>query len=320
MNDLHKSCLLIVPRSFYTYSEDLKMALLSLGYDVTVCNHEYPDSMVGKIMGKLQISLLLSITNKVITTKFLKNIKYDVVLIIKGRGISIPLIQKLKSISPKVIGYSFDSFEYHSAPLKWLKHVSNYYTFDYRDAERYNLSIIELFSSMPENPLPKSYEYEVSAIMRNHSDRLNYINKVFSNIPTENKFIYIFEHNIFSFIQNFIKNPFLYIKYLKYISFKSLPYQEYADVIHKSNFTIDFAHPTQSGITIRCFEALSSQTKIITNNPFVFRYKHFDRTNTIIYTDSSDPTVLKDQYIEIQKYVPVKHSRTIKDFINDLID
>lgn len=319
VNSLNKKCLLIVPRSFYSYSEHFQKALLSLGYDVTISNHEYPDSIIGKIMGKLHIPLLLSITNKVITQKFLNDVKYDVVLIIKGRGISVPLIKKFEQISPKVIGYTFDSFKYHRAPLKWLKYVSNFYTFDYRDAENHNLSIVELFSSMPENPEPKSFKYEISAIVRNHSGRLKYINKIFSNLPVENKFIYIFEQNIFTFIKNFIKNPFLYIKYNKYISFKSLPFIDYVEVMQKSNFTIDFAHPAQSGITIRCFEALSSQTKIITNNPFVTRYKHFNETNTIIFNNSSDPNILKDHYNKICNQKPVQFKRTIYNFINDLI-
>jgi hypothetical protein len=125
--------------------------------------------------------------------------------------------------------------------------------------------------------------------------------------------------NIFSFLENFIKHPFLYIKYNKNIHFKSLPYKDFAEVLINSNFTIDFAHPKQTGITMRCFEALSTQTKIITNNPYVNRYNHFNETNTILLYNSSDLLLLKDRYNKICGQTPVKHNRTIYNFISDLI-
>jgi len=290
-----------------------------MGYEVTVSNHEYPDSVIGKIMGKLHIPLLLYITDNVISRRYINGELYDVILIVKGRGISIPLMKKLKQVSPKIVGYTFDSFQFNRAPLNWLNYANHYYTFDYRDGEQYSLPIVELFSSMSENNEPKSFEIEISAILRNHSDRLRYISKVFTNLPVENKYIYIFEQNLFTFIGNFIWNPFLYIQYFKYIFFKPLPYAEYARIMRKSNFTIDFAHPKQTGITIRCFEALSSQTKIITNNPFVSRYRYFDQNNTIVFTNSSDPTILKDQYRKIREHLSDNHNRTIIDVINDLI-
>jgi hypothetical protein len=307
------------PRTFYSYSKDFHEAFLSLGYNVTICNDEYPDSVFGKIMGKLQFPLLLSITNKVISQRFLRDETFDLVLIIKGRGMSVSLLEKLNQISPKIIGYNFDSFKFHKAPLKWLKNVSKYCTFDYRDAEVHKLSVVELFSSMPERLKPKNCKYEISAILKNHSKRLQFIDKVLLNISSEKQFIYIFERNILTFFKNFIKNPFLYLKYKKYISFKSLPYNDYAEVLLNSNFTIDFAHPSQTGITIRCFEALSSQTKIITNNPFILRNIHFNETNTIVFDKLSDPRLLKEHYNNIYNQKPVQYKRTIYDFINELI-
>ncbi|MDP4283518.1 MAG: hypothetical protein Q8891_03780 [Bacteroidota bacterium] len=314
-----KTCLLIAPMSFYSYSEYLKNTLILRGYNVTVSNDEYPANNIGKIMGKLRIPLLMYLTGKKIKQQYLQGKKYNLVLIIKGRGISTELIKQLKKVSPKVVAYTYDSFRYHDAPIKWLKYADKFYTFDYLDSERHNISVIELFSSFPESLNSKKCTYEISVITRNHSDRLKYIDCVLSNLNVEKKFVYIFEQNIFTFIQNFIKNPMLYFKFRKHISFKSLPYDEYTKALHESNFTIDFAHPSQSGITIRCFEALSSGTKIITNNPFVSRYKYFNETNTIIYNNTTDPESLRSRFTQIANNIPGKHNRTISDFIEDLI-
>jgi hypothetical protein len=314
-----KNCLLIFPKSFYHYSEYFKKALNENGYQVTISNDEYPESTLGKIMGKLKIPYLLKLTLTEIKEKFLDGKRYDIVVIIKGRGVSPKLIEEIRKVSTKIVGFSFDSFKYHSAPIKWFKYVDRFYTFDYRDSEKFGLPIVELFSSLAENKSEKKISYQVSAIVRNHSERLNYIDKVFSNLQIESKFIYIFEQNYFTFIQNFIKNPFLYLKYRKNISFKSLPYSEYMRVLRESNFTLDYAHPDQSGITIRCFEALDSQTKIITNNPYVSRYSYLDNSNTIIFEPKSNPAFLKEEFERIGKIIPQKHSRTIDHFIKELI-
>jgi hypothetical protein len=316
---VQKTCLLIAPISFYSYSEYIKNTLILRGYNVKVSNDEYPANSIGKIMGKLRIPLLLHLTAKKIRHQYLQGKKYDLVLIIKGRGMSAKLIKQLKEVSPKVIGYTYDSFRYHKAPAKWFNYVDKFYTFDYLDSERYNIPVIELFSSFPESHNSKKCTYEISVITRNHSDRLKYIDQVLSHLNVEKKFIYIFEQNIFTFIQSFIKNPILYFKFRKHISFKSLSYAEYSKALQESNFTIDFAHPSQSGITIRCFEALSSGTKIITNNPFVSRYKYFNETNTIIYNNTTDPEILRKQFSRIENNAPDKHNRTISNFIEDLI-
>ncbi len=319
IENVEKTCLLITPLSFYSYSEYLKNALTLQGYTVTISNDEYPENAIGKIMGKLRIPILLNVTRKKFEQYFLKDKSYNLVLIIKGRGMSTKLINQLKQISPRVIGYTYDSFKYHSAPQTWLKHVNQFYTFDYVGSEKNDLKVIELFSSLPENNSLKICAYEISAIARNHSTRLKYIDEVLSNLDITKKFIYIFEQNIFTFIQNFIKNPMLYLKYRKFISFKPLSFEKYTKVIQESNFIIDFAHPSQSGITIRCFEALNASTKIITNNPFVSRFKYFNETNTIVFNEKSDVKNLKSHFTKIKNQKPEKYARTIHHFIKELI-
>jgi hypothetical protein len=314
-----KNCLLILPKSFYSFGKYIKSAFNDLGYHVEVINDEYPEGTIGKIMGKLHIPLLLPITKNVIEKRYIKNKKFDLVLIIKGRGVSIPLLKKLKSLSSNVVGYNFDSFSYNPAPLKWYEHVDKYFTFDYRDADKYSLPIVELFSSVSIPSSSKTRDIELSAILRNHSERLVYTDRVLNTIKPDKYFIYIYEKNIFTFLINAFNNPILYIKYWKYIKFKPLAYNEYLNAIARSDFTIDFAHPKQSGITIRCFEALSMQTKIITNNPYVNRNSHFKKENTIIYDYDTSSTELTRRYKKIAHKKIKKYRRTIDDFIRDLV-
>jgi spore maturation protein CgeB len=80
---------------------------------------------------------------------------------------------------------------------------------------------------------------------------------------------------------------------------------------------LDLAHPKQSGTTIRCFEALSCGTKIITNNKFVTKNPFFDNYNTIFY-DLKTLNLLSN-YNNIKDNKPKKIHRTIQDFMSELL-
>jgi hypothetical protein len=321
MNNIKKKkCLLIIPKSFYSFHNFLTEALNELGYEVAIANEEYPENTIGKLMGKLGIPLLLTTTRRVVKRDFLVGKAYDLALIIKGRGISNELISDIKDVCPMIVGYNFDSFDYHKAPLKWYKSVDRYCTFDYKDADKYSLPIVELFSSLSKELREKEISFAISAIVRNHSNRLKFIDDIFKVIDVENRFIYIYEQNLFTFCINFINSPILYLKYSKYISFKSLNYQEYIRVLHVSNFTIDYAHPKQSGMTMRCLEALSTQTKVISNNPFLMRNSNFSEKNAIIFDGTKENDDVKKQFDQMCNLTPGKSHRKISDFINDLLN
>jgi hypothetical protein len=313
------NCLLIFPQSFYSFSNYIKNHLTSIGYDVETINDEFPDNTLGKIMGTLQMSIHTSISEKVITEKYVNGKTYDLILIFKGRGMSKSLIEKFKLISPKVIAYNFDSFSYFKNAKSWYKSVNSYYTFDYKDAKDFYLPIIELFSSLPLSTNKKEIKYSVSAIVRNHSNRIKFIDNVLVGLNEKNTFVYIYEKNIISFVINFFKNPVLYMKYRKMIHFKTLSYDEYINVLNQSDFTIDYAHPKQTGITIRCFEASSCRTKTITNNAFVLNNLNFNSTNTIVFDQHTNMDDFRNNYNGIKNILPKLYNRSIGDFMTELL-
>jgi hypothetical protein len=313
------NCLLIFPQSFYSFSNYIKNHLTTIGYDVETINDEFPDNTLGKIMGTLQMSIHTSISEKVITEKYVNGKTYDLILIFKGRGMSKSLIEKFKLISPKVIAYNFDSFSYFKNAKSWYKSVNSYYTFDYKDAKDFCLPIIELFSSLPLSTNKKEIKYSVSAIVRNHSNRIKFIDKVLVGLNEKSTFVYIYEKNIVSFAVNFFKNPVLYIKYRKMIHFKTLSYDEYINVLNQSDFTIDYAHPKQTGITIRCFEASSCRTKTITNNAFVLNNSNFNSTNTIVFNQHTNMDDFRNNYKRIKNILPKLYNRSIVDFMTELL-
>lgn len=314
-----RSCLLIMPTAFYSFASIIAAGLEQAGYRVVVANDEYPDSIVGRLLGKLRIQRLLSaITRRVLVERFLEGKQYDLTLIIKGRGMSPALLAEIRKRSALTIGYNFDSFKYNPAPLDWYTHVDKYYTFDYADAEQHHLPLVDLFSSLPVGQEAKTLRYDVSAILRNHSERLEYVDQVLAATGSARSFVFVYEANIFTFALNFVKNPALYWRYRDRISFTSLPYKDYIEVLKSSDFTIDYAHPSQTGITIRCFEALSARAKFITNNPYVRRNAQFGENNVIVFQRGGDRATLAAQYQARRGVVPEPHHRCIAQFIAEL--
>jgi hypothetical protein len=314
-----KRCLLITQKRFHSLDKFLKDALIAKGFEVVVANDEYPESLLGRIMGKMQFPLIFSNTYDYFVEHYLTGEKYDLAIIIKGRGVSEKLVKKMRESIPRIIGYNWDTFDYNPSALKWYKCVDKFYTFDYVDADKYSLPCLELYSALPANTETKTIKYELSAIGRNYPDRLRYMHKVLTILKPSNVYIYLYENNIFELIINFFRNPALYIKYRKHISLKSLTHSEYQNIIRSSEFTIDYANQGQTGITMRCFESIKLKTRIITNNKYLKRSSYFNNTNSVIfnYSDSAEELMVACADCSSQPFK--SKTRDINNFVDDLI-
>jgi len=316
-----RRCLLLFPKTFYSFARVLAGGLEQRGYEVVTANEEYPENVFGKILGKLGLHALLArTTDWAISRRFLQGRSYELALVVKGRGLGHRLIERLRSSGTRVVAYNFDSFGYNPAPLRWYKEVDRYATFDYADAETHGLPRVDLFSSLPEASGPKEIHYDVSAILRNHSNRLEYLDSILCALKPQRTFLFIFEQNFFTFVLNVLRSPRLYAKYWGRISFKPLSYAQYAAVLRSSEYTVDYAHPRQTGITIRCFESLSAQTKVITNNPYVTRNPAFAQALPIVYRGAPDDERLRQQYTAGRGRIPPRRRRSVADFIAELVD
>lgn len=320
MENAIKTLLLITPKSFYLFHHFLAKEFEKKGFAVTIANDEYPENFIGKILGKFNFNIGRSITKNKIRNDFLNGNNYDLILIIKGRGMSTELIGEMKKVSKRIVGYTFDSIKYHNSPLRWWKSGISFYTFDLRDSKNYNMSLLELFSSMPEGE-PDIFERDIdlSVISRNHSDRLVYLDNALRALPVKNLFIYIFEKDIATFVINFIRNPLLYIKYRKFIHFKSLDYKLFGNIMKRSVFTLDYAHPDQSGLTMRSFEAASVGTKLITNNSFIFDSTFYTKNDALLFPLNGDKDQLLEGYYKLKELPFTSRKRTISDFVENII-
>jgi hypothetical protein len=317
-------CLLILPRGFYGFAGVLKRALEAQGYATTIANDEYPENIFGKIISKLGLPLSHRITRRVLSDRVLRGRSYELILVIKGRGLDACTAALLRQHGRVVVGYHFDAFGFDRGPLRWRSQLEWVYTFDYHDAQSEGLPLVELFTSLPPAPSKPARHYSVSAVMRNHSQRLAYLDKVLRALDDAGvqgeRFIHIMEAHFFSFLSNFLRHPLLYWKYRRHISRQALPYDDYVNVIADSELTIDYAHPRQTGITIRCFEALSAGTRIITNNASVRLSPWFDPEHAIVLAQGDPARFLSDQLAALPPGPPQARRRSVDTFLHELIN
>lgn len=314
-----KRCLLILQKSFHSFTAFLTDALTAKGFDVVVANDFFPDNIVGKVMAKLRLSFIYGLTYKHIEEKYLNNQTYDLAIIIRGRGLSKELIERLKGSASMVVGYNWDTFDFETSALKWFGNCHKYYTFDYADADQYQIPIVELFSAVQKLGASKPLKYELSAVGKNYPGRLKYINRVIDVLKPNNVLIRLHDGTITDRVRNFLSNPLLYLKYRRQIDLRPGSYDDYIDGIQSSRFTIDYANDGQTGITMRCYETIALQTNIISNNPNMFKSSCFNGGNTLIFEENDDDDSLLRAYKSFKGSTPSGTIRTIDDFINDLI-
>lgn len=312
-------CLLIAPLSFYSFHKTIADGLARRGYAVDLLNEEYPANSLGKILGKLALPALRKLTLRALRSRLDHIPRYDLVLIIKGRGLGPQALLYLRSKADRVIGYNFDSFRFNPSPLDWFHLVDRYATFDIQDAKAFGLPLVHLFSAA-EVPLRDVRSYDISIIQRVHSDRLAYADLILKSLPDDAKpFVFLYESSILTFFLGFLCHARLYIRLWPYISFTPLPYHKAMETLSLSRVTFDYAHPKQSGITVRCFEAQSMGVAVLTNNKEAVDCNLFAPGSMAYLPGLSDATIVPRLLARLSKRSPEPRCRSLDAFLDDLL-
>lgn len=101
---------------------------------------------------------------------------YDLVLIVKGRGLGPEALAYLRTRAHRIVGYNFDSFRFNPSPLDWQHLTDRYCTFDIEDAAEWGIPLVHLFSAAT-TPSARERRYDISIVQRVHSDRLAYADR-----------------------------------------------------------------------------------------------------------------------------------------------
>lgn len=311
-------CLLIAPLHFYHFAKRLADGLVDRGYEVDLCNEEYPTGLAGRVAGYFFTPLVRRTTYSKFSAMLEREGFFDLIVIIKGRGMSSELIRLFKEKCGRVVAYNYDSFKRNPAALSWFHEVENFRTFDFDDAKFHDLSLLHLYSDAPKLPTADR-KYLVSVIQRVHSDRIRYASRIADAVPEHERFIFLYEWSLLTLIVGLLRSPYYYLRMWRYISFRPLPYSVAMEYMASSQVTFDFAFPGQSGITVRCFEAQSLSVGILTNNLSTVNSGVFDNGTIAFLPEDADPQTIRKLLTSIAVRPRVAKSRTLDDFLNELL-
>jgi hypothetical protein len=320
-----KRCLLISPLAFYTFHDTVADALHARAYHVDLINEDYPFNVVGKIIGKVgsklsALSLLRWLTLRAFSKRLENEDRYDLIIIIRGRGMGRKLLEYLRTKADRIVGYNFDSFQINPSPLDWRDLTDKFATFDIEEAEKYNAPLVHLFSGTMTDLVGLAPEYDLSVIMRLHSSRLAYLEEVLDALPEAKTFVFLYEPGYVTLLFGLLGKPRLYFKFRSLISLTPMSYREALTQMAKSRVTLDFAHPMQSGMTLRCFEARSLGVRILSSNPYILDCDLFDAGGVGLHALGGDKAVLQATFAQLLDAPTIAQQRDTQDFLDDLLE
>ncbi|MBL8480673.1 MAG: hypothetical protein JNJ60_00635 [Rhodocyclaceae bacterium] len=315
-----RRCLLIAPLSFYSFHRTLAAGLERRGYAVDLLNEEYPANSFGKVLGKLALPVLRRLTLRGLQARLGAQAPYDLVLIIKGRGLGPAALAYLRTRARRIVGYNFDSFGFNPSPLDWHHLTDRYASFDIHDAAERGLPLVHLFSAVA-RPVTDDRCFDLSIIQRVHSDRLAYTDRVLRALPAgQRPFVFLYESSPLTFLLGLLRHPRLYARLWPHISFKPLPYAQAMDALARSRVSFDYAHPKQSGITVRCFEAQSLGVAVLTSNLAAVDSGLFEPGSIAHLPKDAPAEALGKLLAELAGRAPRPRRRSLDDFLDDLLD
>jgi hypothetical protein len=235
-----------------------------------------------------------------ISNYYKKTIKktFDQILVINPEYLpaNIVLFLKEKTKAHWLILYMWDSFFNKKNVAGIIKYFDKVLTFDSEDARRLDLFFRPLFfSSGIQRRKEFGDKFDISFIGTGHSDRPRIIETIKKQcIDLQLKyFFYLYLQN--QFVYYFYKITNKYFRKVKktYFSFEHIGYDNYIKISENSKAIVDIEHPKQKGLTMRTFEVLGKEKKLITTNKNIKFYDFYNPSNILI-VDRFDPIIDKD--------------------------
>ncbi|MCP4523614.1 MAG: hypothetical protein GY828_05360 [Candidatus Gracilibacteria bacterium] len=320
-----KKILFIGPKSF-GYEQEIISNLEKIGATVDYYNDRPFQSNLKKIILRLFPWILHGLVKDYFNNliKVTSSNEYDYVFCIKLECFPLNLFKKLRTSQKKAvfIFYNWDSFVNNSNPLTHLNLFDKIMTFDDKDSKKYKmihrpLFFIDKYREIKNQPL----KYDIAFIGSVHVHRYKFIKKFLISSPKNMTFFIYFyvPSKLLFFTRKLLLFPIYGSSKLEEFNFNSLSQPQIVNIFSKSNIILDYALPTQEGLTMRSIEALGAQKKLITNNKSIQNYDFYDKNNVLVIKKNCieiPESFMTEAYIPIEPSVYEKYS--IQGWIYDI--
>ena len=262
-----KKVLFIAP-IFFGYEKDIQAELESQGAEVTFIGDN-------KKLWNKDLPTIRNIVKK----------EYDYLFVIKGEFVEKTILELFKEANPKAerILYQYDTLKRYPHIIEIFNLFDRIYSFDIEDCEKYNLILRPLFfvNTKESNT---SIKYDISSVASYYPERLEVIKKLKKQCREDNINYYFY---IFLYWKNFVGKFFKLYKYFFKIHFKSLPKERMFYILDHSKAIVDIPIKGQNGLTMRTFEVIGMEKKLITTNTSIEKYEFFNSSNIFLLKEKN---------------------------------
>lgn len=295
MNLLSNKRVLFIGPEFYNYHRYIIDSLEKKGASVTFLADKTPSicyAIATKISYRLQ-----KFTGQIFLKyqlKKIKNKKFDYIFFIRGALFDEDAILFIKSVNPhaKFIMYQWDSIKNYPHYLSISNYFDKKFSFDKNDCQKYkNLQYLptfypDLIDDFFNKLTSKQKEKKIDLLFigSDHGDRYEIL-KDFKKICDGNGLICKFYlHTKFRWwLRKKLTNKIYKQSNLSEFIFRFLSYEQVLDLIVQSKIIIDINSSNQQGMTLRTYEALALNSKLLTTNYSILEEKFFSADRIRIF-------------------------------------
>ena len=286
--------LLFIGPNFFNYQDIISEGLRKKGYEVTYFDDRPSTSFLMKALIRLNKNLVKNSIKKYFETilQSCKEKQYDVVFVIIGQSLYSDMIDKMREVLPnaKFIFYDWDAIQNFPDREEFSKHFDYCYSFDNKDVIQYPwFKFVPLFYSESEDNYveDKRDALYIGTIKKGKYAFVHEMEEKLNSKGLNNYFYY--------YIQS--KSVFRYLKWkdkdmkganIKDFKFEKINEKQTYELMKTSKMIVDVPMKNQNGLTIRTFEALGFNKKLITTNKNIVEYDFYDPQNIYVYEGEFD--------------------------------
>lgn len=323
--------ILFLSVSFFGYENAIAERLCGLGAEVDFYDERPSNSNFSKGLIRLNKNLY----HRKITTYYRRilndtgNRKYDYFLLIKGEATPAFFLQAIRDNNPgiQMIYYNFDPLSEYPHLISHLRYFDRKFTFEFSDAAQFNLNFRPLFYLDEYKNTAKSVtrtaDYDMVFIGSAHTDRYIVGEKIraVANSLRLKSYFYYYAMGRFTFRLKKMIDKNLEQFDIDKVSFTKLTHDEIIGFYRNTKSVLDINKPFQQGLTIRTFEVLASEKKLITTNADIQNYPFYNPDNIMI-TDREnivlDPGFFTTPFKTIDR--DILYRMSLDSFIECLFD
>lgn len=296
MSSLEGQRILFIAPRFFGYEREIVAALRERGAVVDWLADRPYDSPLMAAATRFAPRTILPLADRLYYRQIeeLAPAGYNQILVVNGQTVSLGFLTSLRRWFPTALFtlYMWDSLENRGRTVDSFRFFDRVLSFDPETVKTFGIQLRPLFFTRTGDPiLPGEAAYEAIFIGTAHSDRYAVITGLRARLdPAIRTFWFLYLQSAWLFYAYKTIKPDMRSAKRSDFSFAPMDKHHLHETVARSIAIVDIEHPRQRGLTMRTFETMGLNRKLITTNRHVAEYEFFDRNN-ILVIDRQEPVV-----------------------------